>query len=134
MHAIFTVILTLTAVLSAIDLSKEYSNAANSGEGIEFALLPIALVFWVVVAVSEICLWISTAHLTSDVCNKRWFWTVYDSINTLLSLTSLCVMTLYRFGNISNKTSEIAFYTIGGTILLQIIGSILRAVNNPNNK
>lgn len=125
-HIIFTALLIITAAWSIIDMHSEYLSAAESGEGIEFALLPIVAVFWCIIIISEISLWISAASLMSNICKKRWFWTAYNCVTASLSVTALCVMISYRYGNMPNQTSDIAVFALVGAILLQIVGAIVR--------
>ena len=125
-HIFFASILIITAVCSIIDMRSEYLIAVKSGEGIEFALLPIVAVIWGVIIISEISLWIGTLHITSSVQHKKWLWSSYDCVTALLSATALCVMIMYRFGNLSNLKSDAALYTLGGAIILHIVGFIAK--------
>lgn len=128
LHIFFVVLLIITAVLSIIDMRSEYLSAVKSGESIEIALLPIVAVFWGVIIISGISLWISTALIIRNVHNKKWFWTAYDIVTALLSLTAICVMVLDRYGNISNQTSDVAIFTLVGAIILQVVGLIVKSV------
>lgn len=129
-HVLFIVLLITTAALSLIELSSEFSRAAKSDSGISRlgpAFIAVALG---IVIISEISLWISTARVISDVQCKEWFWTAYDSVAALLSFAAGCTMILYRIGKISNHASVITLYALGGAILLQVIGLIVRAEND----
>ncbi len=129
-HILFSILLIITAVWSVIDMRSEYLIAAKSGEGIEFALLPIVVVFWGVIIISEISLWVSTALIIRNVHNKKWFWTAYDIVTASLSLTALYVMVFYRYGNISNQNSDVAIFALISAILLQIVGAMVRAAKS----
>ncbi len=118
----------MTGAWSIIDMHSEYLSAAKSGESIEIALLPIVAVFWGVIIISGISLWISTAFIIRNVHNKKWFWTAYDIVTALLSLTAIYVMVLDRYGNISNKVGDIALIALVSAIIMQIAGAIVRIV------
>ena len=79
-------------------------------------------------------MWISTALIIRNVHNKKWFWTAYDIVAALLSLTAIYVMVLDRYGNISNQTSDIAIFTLVGAIILQIVGLIVKLVIGNDEK
>lgn len=128
-HVLFIVLLITTVVLSLIELSTEFSKAAKS-DGISRLAPAFVAVALGIVIVSEISLWVSTARVISDVQCKKWFWTAYDSVTALLSFAAGCTMILYYIGKISNETSGITLYALGGAILLQIIGLIVRARND----
>ena len=133
-HIFFAVLLIITAVWSIIDMHSEYLSAAKSGESIEIALLPIVAVFWGVIIISEISMWIGTAHIINDVRHKKWLWTAYDIVTALLSLTAFSVTVLYRYGSISNQTSDVAIFTLVGAIMLQIVGLIVKSVGGNDEK
>lgn len=129
-HVFFIILLITTVVLSLIELSSEFSRAAKSDSGISRLGPAFVAVASGIVIISEISLWISTARVISDVQYKKWFWTVFDSVEALLSFAAGCTMILYYIGKISNETSGITLYALGGAILLQIIGLIVRARND----
>ena len=128
-HILFAVLLIMTVAWSIIDIHSEYSIAAKSGEGIELALLPIVAVFWGVIIISEISLFISIAFILRDFCAQRWFLAVYYIVLAQLSLVALYLMVLYRYGNISNKGSDIALIALAAAIIMHIAGAIVRIVN-----
>lgn len=128
LHILFAILLIITAVWSIIDMRSEYLSAAKSGEGIDLALLPIVVVFWGVIIISEISLWISTVLIIRNVQSKKWFWTAYDIVTALLSLTAICTTVLYRCENVSNQTSDISIFALGSAIILQVVGLIVKSV------
>ncbi len=129
-HILFAILLITTIVLSLIELTSEFSRAAKSDSGISRLGPAFVAVALGIVIVSEISLWISTARVISDVQYKKWFWTVFDGVAALLSFAAGCTMILDCIGKISNQTSDITFYALGGAILLQVIGLIVRAEND----
>lgn len=128
-HVLFIVLLITTVVLSLIELSTEFSKAAKS-DGISRLGPAFVAVALGIVIVSEMSLWVSTARVISDVQCKKWFWTVFDSVAALLSFAAGCTMILDCIGKISNQTSDITLYALGGAILLQVTGLIVRAEND----
>ncbi|MBQ7779175.1 MAG: hypothetical protein IJ404_01670 [Clostridia bacterium] len=128
-YIFFAALLIITAVYSVIDMRSEYLLAYESGEGIELALLPIVAVFWGVIIISEISLFISIAFILRDFCAQRWFLAVYYIVLAQLSLVALYLMVLYRYGNISNKGSDIALIALAAAIIMHIAGAIVRIVN-----